>query len=355
MTLVVRDEEDILETNLRYHLDQGVDFIYAVDHNSSDGTPDILREFERAGVLRFLREEDEVHDQGRRVTNLARLAHAELKADWVINNDADEFWWPVAGSLKDVLGAYPDRFGKLLAWRHDFLPRPDSGAPFYEAMIWRRAKSLTPSGTVLEPKAAHRGGADVVITPGNHDALGTLEAAPLLPFIEVLHFPARSYEQFERKIRHLGHGYELLTDRDPAVGRDQLKLLELLRAGELRPYFDRWVVPEAELIRGAAEGLYVKDERLRRFLSDPPPRARERGESQQVAELTRRAVAALANIEDAERARAEATSQLEAERAAHAHTTAALAESTHTLEVIRSSKLFRWTSAVRKRYYRLRR
>ena len=42
MTMVVRDEEDVVGANLDYHLAQGVDAILVTDHASSDGTPEIL-------------------------------------------------------------------------------------------------------------------------------------------------------------------------------------------------------------------------------------------------------------------------------------------------------------------------
>src|SRR5213078_3157186 len=63
------------------------------------------------------------------VTRMARLAATEFGADWVINTDADEFWWPRGGSLKDVLAAVPDRYGIVHAFWRSFVPRPDDLLP----------------------------------------------------------------------------------------------------------------------------------------------------------------------------------------------------------------------------------
>ena len=49
MTLVVRDEADIVGTWLDYHLASGVDVVIATDHRSVDGTSEILREHARDG------------------------------------------------------------------------------------------------------------------------------------------------------------------------------------------------------------------------------------------------------------------------------------------------------------------
>jgi hypothetical protein len=43
MTLLVRNEADIIEANLDYHLAQGVDFVIVTDHGSSDETVELLR------------------------------------------------------------------------------------------------------------------------------------------------------------------------------------------------------------------------------------------------------------------------------------------------------------------------
>ena len=45
MTLLVRNEEDILKENIEFHLNQGVDHIIATNNLSTDGTTQILEDF----------------------------------------------------------------------------------------------------------------------------------------------------------------------------------------------------------------------------------------------------------------------------------------------------------------------
>lgn len=111
MTLLARDEADIVDCQLGFHLAAGVDFVIATDHCSQDGTTDILRRYEREGVPRLIRVEEEAYKQAERVTRMARLAATEHCADWVIRADADEFFWPRGGDLKEVLEAIPPATG----------------------------------------------------------------------------------------------------------------------------------------------------------------------------------------------------------------------------------------------------
>ncbi len=87
---------------------------------------------------------------------MARIAAVEHGADWVINNDADEFWWPQIGSLRDVFAAIPPEYGQVEVRRCNFLPRPPDGQPFFRRMVYREAMSLNPSALPLESKVAHR-------------------------------------------------------------------------------------------------------------------------------------------------------------------------------------------------------
>jgi Glycosyl transferase family 2 len=344
MNLVVRDEEELLATNLDYHLAQGVDFVLVTDHESRDATPEILADYVGRGVARVFREGGEALDQGTWVTRMARLAAVEHEADWVLNNDTDEFWWPLAGTLKDMLALVPERYGQLTVPRRNFIPRPGNG-PFWERMVVREASSQNLIGQELEPNAIHRARPDVVVDHGNHWVSGPgMQAAPRFLLIEVLHFPARTYEQFERKVEHQGSGYGTLPDRPPDVGRDQLTVFEVHRRGGLRDWFDEAMLDKERIEAGLASGELVVDSRLERFMTglsrgDAPPRE---SPAQRLA-VRRLADAAFAAAEREEEAQARLREREDE-----------LAETAGALEDIRASRLFRWTRGARGLYYRVR-
>lgn len=62
MTLLVRNEEDIVRYNIDFHLSKGVDFIIATDNGSTDSTRDILKEYEKRGVLHLIDENTHNHN-----------------------------------------------------------------------------------------------------------------------------------------------------------------------------------------------------------------------------------------------------------------------------------------------------
>ncbi len=271
MTLLVHNEEEMLAANLDYHLAQGVEFVIVTDHASTDATPEILSSYEQQGVVRVIRVEGSEHHQSRRVTHMARLAAIDHAADWVIHNDADEFWWSLVGNLGDVLSAVPEGYGQIVAPRHNFLPRSvNDDRPFHQRLVIRERLSLNLEGEPLEPKVVHRGHPAVVVDPGNHSIRDVpLHPTPRFPLLEVLHFPMRTYEQFESKVIATGIGYESLAVRGEGVGRDQLRLLDLLRGGRLREYFNEQVLSEDAIASGLMHGQLVIDRRFAQFMAEP--------------------------------------------------------------------------------------
>ena len=341
MTLLVRDEQELLAANLDYHLRQGVDFVLVSDHGSTDATPDILADYVNRGLARVLPVEGEAKDQGTWVTRMARLAAAEHEADWVLNNDADEFWWPLAGTLKDMLGLIPPRYGQLAVPRHNFIARAGAG-PFWERMVIREARSQNLVGRELEPNAIHRGHPEVVVELGNHWVRAPgLAPAPALPLIEVFHFPIRTWEQFEHKVAREGRGLLALRDRDPEVGRDALTLYELHRRGDLADYFAQSILDEQRIEAGVARGELVLDRRLERFLSAEGEATDTGPQLVAVSRLAGEAFALAEKLAGSEEALGDTQRRLD--------------EVSRKLQVLRDSRLVRWTAPLRAAYYRARR
>jgi len=117
----VRNEADILRTNLLHHLAQGIDRFLVVDNGSTDGTDRVLRELAGDGRVRWTRDEGP-YRQGEITTELAREAFGG-GADWVLPIDADEFWYAPRGGLRHVLAA--SAAGALGARVVNFVQRRD--------------------------------------------------------------------------------------------------------------------------------------------------------------------------------------------------------------------------------------
>ena len=100
MTLLVRDEIDIIERNICFHLNQGVDFIVAADNGSVDGTLEILKKYRDKGVLSLQEIKQHTYEQSKWVSSLAKQAVEEQEATHLLHADADEFWMARGGNLK---------------------------------------------------------------------------------------------------------------------------------------------------------------------------------------------------------------------------------------------------------------
>jgi glycosyltransferase involved in cell wall biosynthesis len=262
-TLVVRDEVDIVADQITYHLNSGVDFVIASDHQSTDGTTEILERYERDGHLRRIEVRGEMHD-GLWRTSMARLAATEHDADWVINTDADEFWMPRQGTLKEVFAAIPETHGVVYALSRHFVPRPDDDARFADRMTSR----VSPAVAINDPtspyrphlKAAHRSDPEITVGHGSHTAFSpSLRVLHHWHPADVLHFPFRSLRQWENKGVRRARG-------DSQLGQYVAALLAS-EQGRSAERYAALVVDDEELRRGLENGSLQEDVRLRAALS----------------------------------------------------------------------------------------
>jgi len=222
MTLLVRDEADIVRQNIDYHLRSGVDHIVATDNGSVDGTIEILEHYEDQGVLTLIHEPEQDYAQGKWVTRMAQIARDRVGADWIINNDADEFWVAPSGKLKASLDL-PNISSVHCPRHHYFYLLGEDETVSWESRCFYRATTQTPRGEIkdrynsplpdyyfcleLPGKSAVRAKEFVSIHQGNHGADMRAEAQTGQTDIQIMHFPVRSTEQYRSKIVNGGQAY----------------------------------------------------------------------------------------------------------------------------------------------------
>jgi hypothetical protein len=297
MAMKVRDEDDVLEHNLRYHLALGVDHFIVTDNGSTDETVDILDRYSDAGLLTVIRAPNtDYREEGARwMTEMARMAARDLGADWVVHSDADEFWWPIEGSLKETLASVDARYGVLIAPRCEFIGRPDGPGSFADRLTIREARSR------YQPKVAHRADPDVVMMDrGPHDvaapgasgdvadavrppgrpvhrvirnrelsASSSPEEDPRLVWapwwpVRILHFPVRSSDQFKRRTQ-----IAIFEGMFPDRGRFR-RLREHYEAGRFVELYNELIFDQSEVDARLRTGRLVVDERFARLLAKCP-------------------------------------------------------------------------------------
>ena len=263
MTLLVSDEADTVEPVIDYHLHRGVDFVIVTADRGTDEVIEKVERYVEAGTAHLIHEESTVFAQSTWVTRMARIATTEHGADWVINGDADEFFWPEAGTLKEILAAVPAEYGALDVPFCHFLPRLGTEASFIDDVTVREVRSLKPSGRAVFSKAVHRAGRDVEVSMGNHRVGGTgLDVLRAWRPIAGLHFPHRGWAQFERRLVRDTRG-----ERHAGSSERFGPRFELYRTGRLREAYARDVPDERETEEGIREGRLVRDERLKDFFA----------------------------------------------------------------------------------------
>ena len=253
LTLVVRTEADVADAQIAYHLNAGVDFVIAAADQESRTTTEMLEAYERNGHLRMLRG-DEAEGPDLR-TRMARLA-TEHGADWVINAEPAEFWWPRGESLKDVLAPIPPRYTIVQGLRRPFVETAGGNEPFSERMTQRRSVEDSGGRPSELLRGVHRADPNVVVHEDGTVVLG--RQVPLRAWypIEVMQFEAvaeqvpidspvtdtrlRDALRALREQPSAGHAFALprdgtsaLTFRTPDVVDDAAYAVECAAVGEV--------------------------------------------------------------------------------------------------------------------------
>lgn len=242
MTLLVKNEEAMLERNLHFHKQMGVDGFIVTDNNSSDGTMRILEKYKQKGwILEIIEEQATGYEQKRWVDRMVEKAKCDYKADWVINADADEFWYARSGNLKNELSKTRSNVVRC-PWQNMF---PEDGIPFWQ---WKHHVVPVPDYTPydLSPyaiyerrnkKVAHRADGYIQISMGNHKVAMFPRRTVWSKDIVIYHFTIRGRQQFIDKM--VQGGRELEKHEGKHGGRHWRYFYELYKQGKLEAEYER--------------------------------------------------------------------------------------------------------------------
>jgi hypothetical protein len=146
LLLVTQNEADLLRWNLHHHLAWGIDHVAVADNNSSDATPDIVRELgDSASYQRF----DDFHDRQLVRTAMLDALRARYTVDWAGVADTDEFFWSPDTDMRGLLAEAPSDAVAVNFDMKLFLPTAldPAGLPVFMSREHRSASSESPLHT----------------------------------------------------------------------------------------------------------------------------------------------------------------------------------------------------------------
>jgi glycosyltransferase involved in cell wall biosynthesis len=227
---MIRNEADLVRLNVLYNSAAGIEHRLIVDNGSTDGTDRLLKELSRRDPrVRWTRDEGpyrqtEIH------TELAREAYRD-GADWVVQVDADEFWYAPGGNLKAILAR--SEAGVLRAQVLNFIQRRGQQESSPGALLHMTRRAAEPVGKDAQDlvearklgfveklyprKCISRPTPEIRIEAGNHKVYEAAGPSENTNEIFCLHAPIRSRSALEERVRTAAR--PAAAGRKPGQGR----------------------------------------------------------------------------------------------------------------------------------------
>ncbi|MFA6160260.1 MAG: glycosyltransferase family 2 protein [Parcubacteria group bacterium] len=269
MTLLARDEDDIIRQNIEFHLSRGVDFIIATDNASSDNTREIFKEYQAKGKLFLIDEPGRDKSQAAWNNRMTKIAIDKYRASAVFHCDADEFWLSKSGNLKkDIFKTKED---VLIVDVINILLEDNNGKEFFpkdtKYIVLKPLESLTkeyelknknmylfkyPPKVILKTK-----GGVIEVTQGNHSIINNNNKYEVANFtdIEVYHFPLRNRDRFFNKVIITGKAVEKNRLLTKDMSFHIRKWYDAYKNGKLEEEYKKLVIAKEEAEELKKEGI----------------------------------------------------------------------------------------------------
>ena len=220
----VKDEVELIEPAIDHLRRIGVDLIKVFDMGSSDGTLEFLRAQKTQADFKLFEMDDQAVDAGPRLLQLTLEAAREDNTDWAIFLDADEFWIPATGRLKDCAALADsdllsvNRYNVALGPNGPMMPSSLSPPGYDELLMFvqwipdllqhlRDSPDAVWSRGVPMPKLMVRPNAVKSISYGMHFAVPTRAETEVRrgqpQDLLIAHLPFSTPSRFERKLDNI--------------------------------------------------------------------------------------------------------------------------------------------------------
>lgn len=253
MNLLVKNEADIIEDNIRFHASQGVDCFVVMDNGSTDGTKEIVERLQKEFDIHLIDRPVKDYQQSNWKSEMAFVSRRKLKADWSIANDADEFWICESGNLKDHLSYW----GSIVECKRiNMVPDEDFHEDGYDYLdspyevvlpIYNRDANLIKDDNLsiqlgkINGKVIVNNHGLVRVKGGNHRAWHWWAKInqKTCPDINVYHYPIRSKQHF---VEHIENRSKLLASGVTKMGDHYRRWVRFYDEGRIDEELDRLVL-----------------------------------------------------------------------------------------------------------------
>lgn len=229
---MIRNEADILEAFVRYHL-QIVDHMIIINHRSVDASGQILHGLLNEGLpIDVLNETSHEQQQARLLTRMMKTALDVHHADWILPLDADEFVSVnKRGYVRDTIAQLPNNVITKMPWR-TYVPLPSDDPNEFNVIKRIRnrveAEPLQWCKIVIPRFLAEK--KNSMVSAGNHGFMRRVRGrwkehpSQVSEQLVVAHFPVRSAQQITTKAFAAWPAILAKPNKEPTEGF-HLKLL----------------------------------------------------------------------------------------------------------------------------------
>lgn len=228
--LGVKNEFEIIELSIKHLRNIGVDHIMVCDISSDDGTAEALEKYKADDFEILTLLDSSMSDNIPPEESwgyLTRQMYQKASVDWVIFQDADEFWIPASGNIKEceMLDSYDvlsvERFNLAIEadnpkWADNLMPIHYNNLQFFTDNIddlWEYMKNDDKNSWIkgnIESKIMARPKRISGLTDGCHDVIEAGEPLRRANANDMLiaHLPFSTRSRFYKKVEDISRGFK---------------------------------------------------------------------------------------------------------------------------------------------------